>query len=95
MTTLFEVISNLRKLAPAMYVPTNDIDGVILGVSDESKQHRIRISTVDVCLDITLPVVVQAHEHKASLLIARRSPFPQGSPYTCLGTDGRSAFSLH
>jgi len=77
MTTLWEVISKLRKLAPAMYVPQNDIDGVILGVSDESKQRRIRISSVAVCVDVTLPVIVQANEHKASLLIAHRSPFPQ------------------
>jgi dinuclear metal center YbgI/SA1388 family protein len=77
MTTLWEVISNLRKLAPAMYVPEEDVNGVILGVGDESKQRRVRVSTVDVCVDITLPVIVQANEHKASLLIAHRSPFPQ------------------
>ncbi len=77
MTTLWEVISNLQKLAPAMYVPKNDVDGVILGVSDESKQRRVRISVVDVCVDITLPIIIQASEHKASLLIAHRSPFLQ------------------
>ncbi len=75
MTTLWEVISQVRKLAPAMYVPENDIDGVFLGVSDEAKQKRIRVSAVDVCVDITLPVIVRAGEHKASLLIAHRSPF--------------------
>lgn len=58
-----------------MFVPKDDVDGVILGVSHESKQRRVRISTVDVCVDITLPIIVQASEHKASLLIAHRSPF--------------------
>ncbi|MHA2426586.1 MAG: Nif3-like dinuclear metal center hexameric protein [Candidatus Hermodarchaeia archaeon] len=77
MTSLWEVISNLRKLAPKMYVPKGDVDGVILGVGDESKQHRVRVSAVDVCVDITLPVIIKANEHKASVLVAHRSPFPQ------------------
>lgn len=85
MTTLWEVISNLRKLAPALYVPQHDVDGIILGVGDESKQRRVRISTVDVCVDITLPVIVQADEHKATLLIAHRSPFlPSAKTFTGL-----------
>jgi dinuclear metal center YbgI/SA1388 family protein len=33
------------------------------------------MSAVDVCVDITLPVIVRASEHKATLLIAHRSPF--------------------
>ncbi len=79
MTTLWEIISRLQKLAPTMYVPHDDVDGVILGVSNVSKQKRVRVSAVDVCVDVTLPVIVRANEHKAGLLIAHRTPFPQST----------------
>ncbi|MFX1510141.1 MAG: Nif3-like dinuclear metal center hexameric protein [Promethearchaeota archaeon] len=84
MTTLWDIISHIRKLAPAMYVPQDDVDGVILGVNDESKQRRVRINAVDVCVDITLPVIVKANEHKANFLITHRSPFPR-STHTLTG----------
>ncbi len=85
MVTLWEIISNLKKLAPAMYVPKDDIDGVILGVSDETKQKRVRISTAAICIDITLPTILRATELGASLLVAHRSPFtPLKSRFTGL-----------
>jgi dinuclear metal center YbgI/SA1388 family protein len=74
MATLWQVISKLRKLAPSMYVPNDDVDGVILGISDIAKQKRVRLTSAAVCIDITIPVVIQCGELGASLLVAHRSP---------------------
>ncbi len=79
MGTLRAVIANLEKLAPLTFVPDGDANGVILGVSDVAKQKRIRLSTVAVCVDITIPVVIQCGEQGVSLLIAHRSPFPSST----------------
>jgi putative NIF3 family GTP cyclohydrolase 1 type 2 len=59
-----------------MYVPDGDVNGVILGVSDISKQKRVRLSAVAVCVEITVPTIVKSSELGAGLLIAHRSPFP-------------------
>ncbi|MFX1342632.1 MAG: hypothetical protein ACFFAL_08025, partial [Promethearchaeota archaeon] len=67
MGTLRAVIANLEKLAPPTFVPDGDASGVILGVSDVEKQKRVRLSTVAVCVDITIPVIIQCGEQGASL----------------------------
>ncbi len=77
MATMREVISNLSKLAPKTYVPDGDVDGVILGLSDVAKQQRVRLSMAAVCIDVTVPTVIQCGELNANLLIAHRSPFPK------------------
>lgn len=79
MGTLRAVIENLEKLAPPTFVPDGDANGVILGVGDVAKQKRVRLSAVAVCIDITIPVVIQCGEQGVSLLIAHRSPFPSST----------------
>lgn len=76
MATMWEVISNLGKLAPKTYVPDGDVDGIILGLSDIAKQRRVRLSAAAVCIDVTVPIVIRCGELNANLLIAHRSPFP-------------------
>jgi dinuclear metal center YbgI/SA1388 family protein len=73
---MWKVIENLEKLAPSTFVPEGDANGIIIGVSDVAKQKRIRLSTVAVCVDITVPIIIQCGEQRASFLIAHRSPFP-------------------
>lgn len=79
MASLWEVISNLAKLAPATYTPDNDADGIILGISDVDKQKRVRLTTAAVCIDVTVPIVIKCGELRANLLIAHRSPFSQSA----------------
>jgi dinuclear metal center YbgI/SA1388 family protein len=75
MATLWDIITHLQKLAPRTYVPAGDTDGVILGVSDVSKQKRVRLSAAAVCVEITIPTIVKGGKLGAGLLIAHRSPF--------------------
>jgi dinuclear metal center YbgI/SA1388 family protein len=77
LSTLWEILSHLAKLAPSSYVPFGDVDGVQVGISDEAKQKRIQVAAAAVCLDATVPVVVRCGELGATLLIAHRSPFSQ------------------
>jgi dinuclear metal center YbgI/SA1388 family protein len=79
MATLWDIITHLQKLVPNTYVPDGDINGVILGVSDSSKQKRIRLSSAAVCVDITVPTILKSGELGAGVLIAHRSPFPKVS----------------
>ena len=79
MTTLWEIIQHLSKLAPTTYVPLNDTNGIIVGIGDEAKQKRVRISSAAIALDVTVPVVIKSGDIGATLLIAHRSPFSQGS----------------
>ncbi|MFW9830341.1 MAG: Nif3-like dinuclear metal center hexameric protein [Candidatus Thorarchaeota archaeon] len=77
MATMWEVITNLSKLAPAVYSPKDDVAGVILGISNAAKQKRVRLNTAAVCIDVTVPIVFKCGELGANLLIAHRSPFPK------------------
>ncbi|MFX1540357.1 MAG: Nif3-like dinuclear metal center hexameric protein [Promethearchaeota archaeon] len=77
MATLWQIISKLGKLAPSMYVPADDVNGVILGISDIAKQKRIRLTSAAICVDITVPVVIQCGDLGVNLLVAHRSPFPK------------------
>lgn len=79
MATLWDIITHLQKLAPRTYVPAGDVDGVILGVSDVTKQKRVRLSAAAVCVEITVPTILKSSELGAGLLIAHRSPFPRNS----------------
>ena len=77
LSTLWEIVSHLAKLAPYYYVPPGDTDGVQVGISDEAKQKRVQVAAAAVCLDVTVPVVVRCGDLGATLLIAHRSPFSQ------------------
>lgn len=81
MATLWDIITHLQKLVPSMYVPEGDVNGVILGVSDVTKQKRVRLSAVAVCVEITVPTILKSNELGAGLLIAHRSPFPKASTH--------------
>ncbi len=74
MPTLWEVISNLAKLAPLSYAPPGDITGVAVGISDLTKQKRIRLTSAAVSLDVTIPVILKCGELNATLLISHRPP---------------------
>jgi dinuclear metal center YbgI/SA1388 family protein len=77
LSTLWEILSHLSKLAPSSYVPAGDVDGVQVGISDEAKQKRVQVAAAAVCLDVTVPVVLRCGELGATLLVAHRSPFSQ------------------
>ena len=81
MATLWDIVTHLQKLVPSMYVPDGDVDGVILGVSDVTKQKRVRLSSAAVCVEITVPTILKSSELGAGLLIAHRSPFPKASTH--------------
>jgi dinuclear metal center YbgI/SA1388 family protein len=77
MTTLWKIFSHLGKLAPPSFVPPGDVDGVQVGIGDETKQKRIQVSAAVVCLDVTVPIIIQCGEIGAPLIIAHRLPFHQ------------------
>lgn len=76
MATMWEIIANLKKLAPTMYEPPGDVNGIIVGISDEAKLKRVRLSAAVLSTDITIPVIIQCGKLGATLLIVHRSPFP-------------------
>ncbi|MFX1563921.1 MAG: Nif3-like dinuclear metal center hexameric protein, partial [Promethearchaeota archaeon] len=75
MATLWKIFSHLGKLAPLSFVPPGDVDGVQVGIGDETKQKRVKVSTAVICLDVTVPIAIHCGEIGASLIIAHRSPF--------------------
>jgi dinuclear metal center YbgI/SA1388 family protein len=90
MVTLWSILSTLSKIAPDTFRPPGDPDGVQLGIGDEAGQKRIKLSSVAICLDVTIPVIIKCGEMGATLLIAHRSPFDRskakltGYPYLLL-----------